>query len=162
MFGWFKRLFGKKPATGGVIKQPTPRLFGEGNSPPFVLPPSKAYSPPDKPEGYIELNRVTINVTSRGDAIRQAAQARSHHSRFNSPGRPVDSSDDLLRMVIMTNLASDHSAHRGCDEHVKPEPVVINGEDRSAAFWLSSTPDCSNAPSIDTSSSDSSCSSSSD
>lgn len=142
MFGWLNRLFGKKPATGGVVKQPPVQLFGEGSPPSFVLP--------------------LYRTREQQAAISRAPPARSRHIHLNSPGRPVDNSDDLLRMVIMTNLASDHSAHRGCDEHVKPEPVVINGEDRSAAFWLSSTPDCASTPSIDTSSSDSSCSSSSD
>lgn len=141
MFGWLNRLFGKKPATGGVVKKPPPRLFGEGSPPPFVLPPSyPAYRTRDQ-----------------NDAIRQAAKVRSHHTYFSDPGRSVDSSDDLIRMAIMTNLASDHSAHRGCDEHVKPADTSSSYS--SSSDWSSSSPPDSSCSS---SSSDSSCSSSSD
>lgn len=144
MFGWINRLFGKKPATGGEFKLRSPqRLFGEGGSP-LVLPPSYP--------GF--------RTREQNEAVRRAAPpapVRSHH--FYDPGRPVDSSDDLIRMAIMVNLASDHSAHRGCDEHVKPEPVVIDGGARSAAYWVAAShpSDCSPSDS----SSDSSCSSSS-
>lgn len=140
MFGWIKRLFGKKPATGGEFKLRSPqRLFGEGGSP-LVLPPSYP--------GF--------RTREQNEAVRRAAPpapVRSHH--FYDPGRPVDSSDDLIRMAIVTNLASDHSAHRGCDEHVKPAATFSSCS--SSSDWGSS----SSSDSSCSSSSDSSCSSSS-